>query len=77
MKEIIAIYRKEINGYGNGAMLFQDIRGKIDNSGAGNRSWGNALGLSLKQFGKRTIDSNAAADISRCDRTIGVIVGLE
>jgi len=77
MKEIIAVHRKEINGNGNGAMLSQDIRGKVDNSGAWNWSWGNTLGLSLEQFGKRTIDSNATADIGSGDRTIGVVVGLE
>ncbi len=77
MKEIIANRRKEINGNGDGAMRFQDIRGKVKNSGARNWSWGNTLGLSLKQFRKRTIDSNAVADISRGDRTIGVVIGLE
>ena len=31
-------------------MFFQDIRGEVDNGGAGNRSWGNMFGLPLKQF---------------------------
>ena len=77
MKEIIAVHCKEINGNGNGAMLFQDIRRKVDNSGAWNWSWGNMLCLSLKQFGKWAIYSNAAADIGSGGRTVGVIVGLE
>ena len=77
MEEVIAVYCKEINGNGDGTMLFQDIRRKVDNDGAGNRSWGNTFGLSLKQFGKRTIDSNAAMDINSGNRTVGVVVGLE
>ena len=66
-----------IKGNGDGTMFFQDIRGEVDNGGAGNRSWGNTFGLPLNQFGKWAIYSNAATDISRGDGTIGVVLGLE
>ena len=64
MEEVVAVYCKEINGNGDGTMFFQDIRGEVDNGGAGNRSWGNTFGLPLKQFGKWAIYSIAATDIS-------------
>ena len=77
MEEVVAIYCKKINGNGEGTMFFQDIRGEVDNVGAGNRSWGKTFRLPLKQFGKWAVDSNAATDISRGDKTVGVIVGLK
>ena len=48
MEEVIAVYCKEIINNGDGAMLFQDIRRKVDNGGAVNRSWCNTFGLPLK-----------------------------
>ena len=48
MEEVVDIYCKEINGNDDGTMFFQDIRGKVDNGGAGNKSWGNTFGLPLK-----------------------------
>ena len=77
MEEVDAAYRKEINDNGDGTMFFQDIRRKVDNGGATNRSWGNMFGLPLKQFGKWAIYSNAATNISSGNRTVGVVVGLE
>ena len=74
MEEIVAVDCKVINGNGDGAMLFQDIGRKVDNGGAGNRSKGNTFGLPLKQFGRRTINSNAATDISSSNRTVCVVV---
>ena len=55
MGEVVVVYCKEINDNGDGTMFFQDIRREVDNSGAGNRGWGNTLGLPLKQFGKWAI----------------------
>ena len=65
------------DGIGDGTMLFQDIRRKIDNSGARNRGWNDTLGFPLKQFGKGSVNSNAATDISSGNRTVVVVVGLE
>ena len=77
MEEVVAVYRKEINGNGDVTMFFQDIRGEVDNGGAGNRSWGSTFGHPLKQFGKWAIYSNVTTDISSGNRTVGVVVGLE
>ena len=70
-------YRKKIDGNGDGTMFFQDIRRNVDNSGARNRGWSDTLGFPFKQFGKGTVNSNAATDISSSNRIVGVVVGLE
>ena len=77
MEEVVAVYCKEINGNDDVTMFFQDIRREVDNGGTWNMGWGNTFGLPLELFGKWAIYSYAATDISRGDRTIGVIVGLK
>ena len=63
MEEVVDIYCKEINGNGDGIMFFRDIRGKVDNGGGGNRSWGNMFGLPLKQFVQCVLRPNRPSSI--------------